>query len=80
MATLTIKNIPDDLYEAFKQVARKNHRSINGEVIFWLERAVNMQPLPADEMEAEARILREMTAHYVVDDETLTSWKQEGRE
>jgi plasmid stability protein len=80
MATLTIKNIPDDLYDAFKQVARKNHRSINSEVIYWLERAINMQPLPVDEMEAEASVLREMTAHYTLDDQTLTRWKQEGRE
>ena len=39
MATLTIKNIPDDLYEELKQRAATNRRSINNEVIMLIERA-----------------------------------------
>lgn len=33
MATLTIRNVPDDLHEALKERARKNRRSVNQEVI-----------------------------------------------
>ena len=40
MATVTIKNLPDDLYELIKQNAASNHRSINGEIIFRLERSL----------------------------------------
>ena len=33
MATLTIRNLPDDLHAALKERARKNRRSLNQEVI-----------------------------------------------
>jgi plasmid stability protein len=37
MATLYVENVPDDLYEALRERARKNHRSIAAEVIGLLE-------------------------------------------
>ena len=40
MATITVKNIPADLYEHLKASAGANHRSINGEIIACIERAV----------------------------------------
>ena len=40
MPTLTIKNIPEDLYLQLKQSAEINHRSINSEVIVCIEQAV----------------------------------------
>ena len=33
MATLTIRNVPEDLHEALKERARVNRRSVNQEVI-----------------------------------------------
>jgi plasmid stability protein len=33
MATLYVENVPDDLYEALRERARKNHSSIAAEVI-----------------------------------------------
>ena len=38
MPTITVKNIPDDIYERLKEVAGANHRSINREMIVCLER------------------------------------------
>jgi plasmid stability protein len=35
-SSYTIKNIPDDLFDALRQRAAENHRSINQEVIFCL--------------------------------------------
>jgi hypothetical protein len=37
MANLTIKNIPENLYQKLKKSAEVNRRSINAEVIFCLE-------------------------------------------
>jgi len=37
MPALTIKNIPDDLYEELKYTAKQHHRSINSEVIMCLK-------------------------------------------
>jgi len=33
MATVTVENIPDELYERLKASARANRRSINSEII-----------------------------------------------
>ena len=41
MASITIKNIPDELYTRLKKRASLNHRSINGEVIYCLEDALS---------------------------------------
>ena len=38
--TITLKNLPDDIYERLKEVAKANHRSINSEVIACLEKAL----------------------------------------
>ncbi len=40
MATLNIKNFPDDLYERIKRRAAAERRSIAGEVVQLLDRAV----------------------------------------
>ncbi|PWQ93999.1 DNA-binding protein [Leucothrix arctica] len=40
MPTITIKNIPEELYEALKSTAENHHRSINSEVIIRLEQAL----------------------------------------
>jgi plasmid stability protein len=38
MASITVKNIPSDLYEQLKESAVANHRSLNGEIIACIER------------------------------------------
>ncbi len=37
MATLYVKNVPDELYEDLRRWARGRHRSIAAEVVFLLE-------------------------------------------
>jgi antitoxin FitA len=39
MATLTIRNVPDDLYQRLKELAKRNRRSLNQEVVVQLETA-----------------------------------------
>lgn len=79
MATLTIKNIPDDLYEKLKAAAATNRRSINNEVIMLIERAFAAYRLGPEEIAAEAHRLRELTAHYHLTEDELKAWKNEGR-
>ena len=40
MPTLTLKGLPDPIYERLKAQAAANRRSLNGEIIMCLERAV----------------------------------------
>lgn len=79
MATITIKNIPDDLYENLKKLADMNRRSINSEVIMCIEKAVRSRPVDPEQVIARARLLREKSAGYRISDEELTEAKQAGR-
>ena len=42
-SSYTLKNIPDDLFDALKQRAAENNRSINQEVIFCLRMELSRQ-------------------------------------
>lgn len=68
MATITIKNIPDELYERLKLLAKANKRSINSEVIVCIEEIVGRRALNVDDFLARAKILREANPRYQIDD------------
>ncbi|MHB9130528.1 MAG: FitA-like ribbon-helix-helix domain-containing protein [Armatimonadota bacterium] len=40
MASITIKDIPEELYHRFKEVAVKDRRSVNAEVIVAMDRLI----------------------------------------
>lgn len=79
MATITIKNIPDDLYDRLKQLAEANRRSINSEVIVCIEKAVSSERPEPEAFLAQARLLRERVRGYVIDDGAFNEAKREGR-
>ena len=79
MPTLTIKNIPDDLYVKLKRHAQLNRRSINSEVIFCIEQAISSRKVQPEEYLARARQLREKTARYPITDDEFNAAKSEGR-
>ena len=61
MATLTIKNVPDELYRQLKHSANTHRRSLNSEAITCLERALShVQP---DE-EALMERIRQLRAEF----------------
>jgi len=45
MATITLKNIPDDLHRRLKERAARHRRSLNGEILSTLEMAVRSEPV-----------------------------------
>lgn len=57
--SITLKNVPDDIYARLREVAASHHRSINNEVIACLERILLPSRVPAAEHLARARTLRE---------------------
>lgn len=79
MASLTIKNIPDDLYEHLKRAAKAHHRSINSELIVCLEKVLlPSKAEPTDFIEA-ARALRTRVASRRFDLDEIDAAKREGR-
>ncbi|MEH2250735.1 FitA-like ribbon-helix-helix domain-containing protein [Nostoc sp.] len=49
MATLYVRNLPDDLYAKLQELAVSQHRSINAQVITLLEQALKTETQQTDE-------------------------------
>jgi plasmid stability protein len=79
MASITVKNIPEDIYERLKQSAKTNRRSINSEIIVIIEDAVKSRKIAPEVLLVRARQLREKTADYTITDDEFTLAKQAGR-
>jgi plasmid stability protein len=73
MRILTIKNIPDELYELLKEQAAANRRSLNSEVIVLIERAVGSPRLSDEAILERANLLREKTRGYMISEEEMKS-------
>lgn len=56
--TLTLKNIPDEVYERLKVTAAMHRRSLNSEAIVCLERVLAPTQITPSERLARARQLR----------------------
>ena len=69
-AGLTLKNIPDEVYDRLKEVAQAHHRSLNSEVIACLEHVLMPARVNPAEHLARARRIREglHTGEFKVDD------------
>lgn len=45
--TLSVKDVPDDLADALRSMARANRRSLQGELMAMIERHVGVRPFQA---------------------------------
>jgi plasmid stability protein len=79
MATLTIKNIPEELYDRLKGSAVQHRRSLNSEVIVCLEKALGSRLIDPEAFLAEVRAHRKTISRVFVTDEDLRAAKNEGR-
>lgn len=77
--TLTLKNIPDTLYERLKAAAAAHRRSMNSEAIVCLEAVLMPTKLPANERLARARKLRSALAQQTFHADDIDLAKREGR-
>ena len=77
MPTITVKNIPEDVYARIKQQAKVNRRSLNSEIITLMERAVMSYRIDPEIIE-RARVIRE-SLDFVVTEEEINQAKHEGR-
>jgi antitoxin FitA len=80
MASITLKNIPEPLYDRLKAAAARNRRSLNGEAIARLERSLGLAPVDADALLARARAVREQAPLPYLTDDALRAAREEGRE
>lgn len=79
MATLTIKNIPEPLVSRLKKQAAAHRRSLNSEVISYLEQMAQSVPVDADALLARVRAIRRTPKGIRLTDRLLHGLKVAGR-
>ena len=79
MPALTIKNIPDDLYQELKLAAERHHRSINSEVIVCLKRSLQPVRINPEDRLRDIRVFRSQIRPDVVTAEEINRAIDEGR-
>nr|WP_299246008.1 Arc family DNA-binding protein [uncultured Halomonas sp.] len=81
MASLTVKNIPDELYDRLKASATLHRRSINSELIIYLERALLPSNATPEQHLDKARELRQrVRADRLLSEADITDAKNDGRQ
>ena len=79
MYSITVKNIPADIYERLKHSAKVNRRSINSEIIVIIDEAVQSKKILPEEFLVRARQIREKTANFKITDDEFRQAKEAGR-
>jgi plasmid stability protein len=78
MRSITVKNIPDDIHKQLKDIAKLNHRSLNNEIIYCLEKYLKVSKIDSASMLRKAQITRSKIKHHFSDSE-IQDAKNEGR-
>ena len=77
--TLTLKNIPDDVYERLKVAAAMHRRSLNSEILIRLERSLQSVPVDPAAFLARLQALQRRVPLSPLTDELLEQARREGR-
>ena len=77
--TLTLKNIPEDVYRRLKLSAETHRRSLNSEAIVCLETVLAPNRLPPTERLARARALRGQLEQADFKARDIDTAKRQGR-
>ncbi len=78
--TLTLKGIPDEVYQRLKASAEAHRRSLNGEAIVCLETVLLPGKMPPAERLARARALRASLPGAKFRAKDIDVLKREGRQ
>ncbi|MBV1884587.1 MAG: Arc family DNA-binding protein [Pseudomonadales bacterium] len=78
MANITLKNIPDNLYNRLKEAANLHHRSINSELIYCLERTLMPTRKSPEEYIANAQTIRKRVKAKKLSIKEIQDFKNQG--
>ncbi len=79
MPAITLKNIPNDLYDQIKKSASMNYRSINGEILYRLHHSLGHKPIDPELLIQKIDSLQKKIIIPKLTDKTLELAKTIGR-
>ena len=77
MPNLTVRDIPDQVYERLRERAASNRRSMSSEIVTLLEEAVLPRPIDVDALIAEAEAVHARFPEPLPD--LVSAGRREGR-
>jgi len=80
MPDLALRGIPDQLHRELKAAARRNHRSLNGEILARLAASVRMAPVEAAVLLERIRRRNRALGPVNLDETALARLRDEGRQ
>ena len=79
MPAITVKNIPEDIYERLKTSAKLHHRSLNSELINCLETVLKPHRVSAAERLERLRKVRPVISPEAVSEDDIRQAINQGR-
>lgn len=79
MAAITVKNIPTKLYTKLKKSAKEHHRSINSEIIYFLENSLTSSRIDPNDFLVKLDILHNQFILPSLSDKQIRDAIKEGR-
>ncbi len=80
MATLTLKNVPEELVDRLKEEAKENRRSLNQEALSRLEGTIGRRKRSSEEVIADLRRLhKRLGSRPIMTAALIDRAKREGR-
>ena len=79
MPNINVKNLPKEIHRRLKERARRNHRSLNSELIACLQEAVMPRRIDPDEAAERIRALRARFHGPPIEDDDIARLKAERR-
>jgi len=79
-ATLTLKSVPDEIYQLLKTTAQAQHRSLNSQAIVCLESALVPAGVSVEQRLAKARALRAALPRGPFKAADIDAYKRHGRQ
>ena len=79
MPNLALRGIPDQLHNELKSAARRNHRSLNGEILARLTASMLSESVDPETILERIRLRRESIGQVDLSEETLREMRNSGR-
>ena len=79
MPDLALRGIPEDLHRELKAAAKRNHRSLNGEILARLSASARPVPIEAATLLERIRRRNRALGPVALDEPTLNRLRDEGR-
>ena len=76
---ITVKGIPDEVYQRLKAAAEANHRSVNSEIITRIEQGLMPRRVPTADVLARVRRLHKSFEGHTFELAELEEARREGR-